>query len=102
MGDDPFSEMFSEMPPWNASHEHSCRGQVFNLARIVAAAFQDVISRSRQRDSFASTPSSPSPVNLALLHEDERNSSPENEELAAFDLTTLCPDSTRRVNVGQC
>ena len=51
MGDDPFSEM----SPWNASHEHSCRGHVFNLARIVAAAFQDVISGSRQRDSFAST-----------------------------------------------
>ena len=51
MGDDPFSEM----SPWNASHEHSCRGHVFNLALIVAAAFQDVISGSRQRDSFAST-----------------------------------------------
>ena len=50
MGDDPFSET----SPWNASHKHSCRGHVFNLARIVAAAFQDVISGSRQRDSFAS------------------------------------------------
>jgi hypothetical protein len=51
MGDDPFSEM----SPWNTSHEHSCRGHVFNFARMVAAAFQDVISGSRQRDSFAST-----------------------------------------------
>jgi hypothetical protein len=98
MGDDPLSEM----SPWNASHEHSGRGHVFNLARIVAAAFQDVISRSRQRDSFASTPSSPSPVISRSFPKTSVMPSPENEELAAFDLTTLCPDSTRRVNVGQC
>ena len=88
MGDDPFSEM----SPWNASHEHSCRGHVFNLARIVAAAFQDVVSGSRQRNPFASTAVLSFPCHLALLHEDERNSSPENEELAAFDFNYALSD----------
>jgi hypothetical protein len=92
MGDDPFSEM----SPWNASHEHSCRGHVFNLARIVAAAFEDV--------NFQIAPTGLVRIDggslllLSISRSFTKTSvmrSPENEELAAFDLTTLCPDSTQ-------